>query len=169
MERSLLDDLGEEVTGIAVPVSICMALTVVLVRLLNADGGSDSTSVRLATIYYDEEVGAMRRSRVAARGGRVALGAKFRRSKCGSLYLALSPLPQRTSTAPPPAPRRRRRATRRARSWAARSSTRSSSSASSRRWWVQLRPWSANRSRKHPGNQPTNHSLTNSRPLPKIK
>lgn len=103
MERSLLDDLGEEVTGIAAPVSICMALTVVLVRLLNADGGSDSTSVRLATIYYDEEVGAMRRSRAAARGGRAAPGAEFRRrSKCGGSYTALSPLPPSNSTAPPP-------------------------------------------------------------------
>lgn len=35
MRRSVLDDLGEEVTGIVSPVSICMALTVALVRILN--------------------------------------------------------------------------------------------------------------------------------------
>jgi hypothetical protein len=105
MERSLLDDLGEEVTGIAAPVSICMALTVALVRLLNADGGSNSTSVRLATIYYDEQVGEMRRSLAAARGGRATLGAKFRRrSKCGGLYIALSRRSRRASQPPRPRP-----------------------------------------------------------------
>ena len=37
-ERSVLDDLGEEITGVAWPVSICMAVTVFLVRVLNPTG-----------------------------------------------------------------------------------------------------------------------------------
>ncbi len=56
MGRSILDDLGEEVTGIAAPVSICMILTITLVRLLNPDGDGDSGAVYLASIYYTEEV-----------------------------------------------------------------------------------------------------------------
>ena len=42
--------------GIAAPVSICMALTVILVRLLNPNGDSDSGAVGLASLYYTEEV-----------------------------------------------------------------------------------------------------------------
>ena len=50
---------GEEVTGIMAPVSICMALTVILVRLLNPDGSaSSSSSVIIASIAYNEDVSA---------------------------------------------------------------------------------------------------------------
>jgi|688.fasta_scaffold1246582_1 presenilin 1 len=56
MGRSILDDLGQEVTGIAAPVSICMALTVILVRVLNPEGESDSGAVYLASVYYREDV-----------------------------------------------------------------------------------------------------------------
>eukprot|EP00891_Asterochloris_glomerata_P002404 jgi/Astpho2/2404/e_gw1.00044.70.1_t len=38
VHRSVLEDLGEELTGIVSPVSLCMALTVALVRVLNPDG-----------------------------------------------------------------------------------------------------------------------------------
>jgi presenilin 1 len=61
MGRSILDDLGQEVTGIAAPVSICMALTVILVRVLNPEGESDSGAVYLASVYYSEEVRKRRR------------------------------------------------------------------------------------------------------------
>jgi presenilin 1 len=56
MGRSVLVDLGEEVTGIILPVSLCMALTVALVRILNPDGLSDSGAVFLASAYYTEQV-----------------------------------------------------------------------------------------------------------------
>jgi hypothetical protein len=56
MTRSVLDDLGEEITGIVAPVSICMALVVVLVKALNPDGMADSSSVAIATIAYHEKV-----------------------------------------------------------------------------------------------------------------
>jgi hypothetical protein len=56
MGRSILNDLGQEVTGIAFPVSVCMALTVILVRILNPEGESDSNSVLLANLYYSEQV-----------------------------------------------------------------------------------------------------------------
>lgn len=50
---------GEEVTGIMAPVSICMALTVALVRILNPEGSaSSSNSVVIASLAYDENVGA---------------------------------------------------------------------------------------------------------------
>ncbi|KAF8056836.1 Psn [Scenedesmus sp. PABB004] len=52
---SVLDDLGAEVTGIVAPVSICMALVVVLVKTLNPDGAADSSSVAIATIAYHEK------------------------------------------------------------------------------------------------------------------
>ncbi|GIL83410.1 hypothetical protein Vretifemale_12242 [Volvox reticuliferus] len=51
---SLLDDLGEEVTGIVTPVSLCMAVTVLLVRLLNPEGSSSPSSVVIASIAYHE-------------------------------------------------------------------------------------------------------------------
>ncbi|GMH42762.1 hypothetical protein BSKO_10681 [Bryopsis sp. KO-2023] len=54
---SVLDDLGEEVTGIAFPVSLCMALTVALVKILNPDGESDRKTVLIAAAYYDEQEG----------------------------------------------------------------------------------------------------------------
>ncbi|KAK9841060.1 hypothetical protein WJX81_008443 [Elliptochloris bilobata] len=55
MERSILDNLGEEVTGIVTPVTLCMATTVLLVRILNPDGASNSNTMRLATAYYNEK------------------------------------------------------------------------------------------------------------------
>lgn len=66
MGRSVLDDLGEEVTGIVAPVSICMAITVALVRLLNPEGKSDSSAVYLATSFYVEEVRSVRGRRWGA-------------------------------------------------------------------------------------------------------
>ncbi len=39
---ALVHTIAPQVTGIVAPVSICMALTVVLVRILNGDGDSDS-------------------------------------------------------------------------------------------------------------------------------
>jgi len=50
----LLDSLGNELTGVVAPVTICMALTVALVRLLNPEGDSVGTSVAIATIAYNE-------------------------------------------------------------------------------------------------------------------
>mmetsp|Transcript_33836 Transcript_33836/g.95787 ORF Transcript_33836/g.95787 Transcript_33836/m.95787 type:complete len:460 (-) Transcript_33836:1345-2724(-) len=55
--KGVTETLGEQVTGIVAPVSICMALTVVLVRILNPDGESSSASVAIATAYYNEEEG----------------------------------------------------------------------------------------------------------------
>ena len=52
---SILDDLGHEVTGIVAPVSICMFLTVVLVRLLNPEGVSNPSAVAIAQTYYREQ------------------------------------------------------------------------------------------------------------------
>lgn len=56
MSTSVLDDLGEEVTGILAPVSLCMALTVALVKVLNPSGDSDRENLVVATAYYEEEV-----------------------------------------------------------------------------------------------------------------
>lgn len=56
MSASILDDLGEEVTGIVAPVSLCMLLTVLLVRVLNPDGVSSSTAVAIAQTFYKEKV-----------------------------------------------------------------------------------------------------------------
>jgi presenilin 1 len=58
MTRSVMDDLGEELTGIIAPVSLCMALVVVLVKALNPDGQADATTVAIATIAYHEQVAA---------------------------------------------------------------------------------------------------------------
>lgn len=55
-EHSILDDLGAEVTGIAFPVSLCMAITVALVRLLHRDDGSEGTTVAIAEAVYTERV-----------------------------------------------------------------------------------------------------------------
>ncbi len=52
----MLDRLGEEVTGIVSPVSLCMALTVALVRLLNPTGDNAGSSVYIASAYYKEQV-----------------------------------------------------------------------------------------------------------------
>ncbi len=43
--------------GIVAPVSISMALTVLLVRLLNPSGDSETTAVFIASAYYSEKVG----------------------------------------------------------------------------------------------------------------
>ncbi len=51
---SVLDDLGEELTGIAAPVSICMAIVVLLVRILNPNGESNSSTVFIASVAYRE-------------------------------------------------------------------------------------------------------------------
>ena len=56
MMESVLDRLGEEVTGIVSPVSLCMALTVGLVRLLNPTGDAAGSSVYIASAYYKEQV-----------------------------------------------------------------------------------------------------------------
>lgn len=59
MRRSVLDDLGEEVTGIIGPVTLCIALTVALVRILNPEGESNSNAVFLASAYYTEQARAV--------------------------------------------------------------------------------------------------------------
>lgn len=56
MAKSILDDLGEEVTGIVSPVSLCMALTVALVRMLNPNGDSSGNTTSFASAYYKEQV-----------------------------------------------------------------------------------------------------------------
>ena len=56
MEVSVLDELGQEITGIIAPVSICMALTVLLVKALNPDGSDTSVSVYFAQAFYAEKV-----------------------------------------------------------------------------------------------------------------
>ncbi len=53
---SPLDTIGREVTSIVTPVSVCMALTVLLVRTLNPEGKSNDHTVAIATAYYHEEV-----------------------------------------------------------------------------------------------------------------
>lgn len=53
---SVLDNLGEELTGIAFPVTLCMALTVALVKILNPQGESSRETVLIAAAYYDEKV-----------------------------------------------------------------------------------------------------------------
>ena len=55
-ERGVLDALGEELTSVLTPVSVCMMATVVLVMLLKpqeAENGADT--VAIATLYYHEE------------------------------------------------------------------------------------------------------------------
>jgi hypothetical protein len=52
----VLDDLGQEITGIMAPVSICMAITVLLVKALNPEGTADTTTVAVATLAYQEQV-----------------------------------------------------------------------------------------------------------------
>jgi len=53
-QPSILDDLGEEITGVIWPVSICMVVTIVLVRLLNPAGSSSASTFVLASAAYDE-------------------------------------------------------------------------------------------------------------------
>ncbi len=54
-QRSILTDFGEELTAIITPVSICMALTVGLVKILNPTGASDARSVFIASAFYTEQ------------------------------------------------------------------------------------------------------------------
>ena len=56
---SVVDALGEELTSVLTPVSVCMLVTVVLVRLLTPSGGdgaggASAEAVAIATLYYDE-------------------------------------------------------------------------------------------------------------------
>eukprot|EP00892_Ulva_mutabilis_P003685 jgi/Ulvmu1/1689/UM115_0018.1 len=53
-QHSILDDLGAEVTGIAFPVSLCMAITIALVRLLHRDDDDGGTTVAIAEAVYTE-------------------------------------------------------------------------------------------------------------------
>eukprot|EP01025_Chloroclados_australasicus_P038691 TRINITY_DN39938_c0_g1_i2.p1 TRINITY_DN39938_c0_g1~~TRINITY_DN39938_c0_g1_i2.p1 ORF type:complete len:524 (+),score=93.78 TRINITY_DN39938_c0_g1_i2:873-2444(+) len=53
--NSILTKLGNEVTNIVTPVTICMVLTVILVRLLNPKGESGSSAVLIATTVYKEQ------------------------------------------------------------------------------------------------------------------
>jgi presenilin 1 len=61
-DHYIVDDLGAEVTGIAAPVTVCMMLTIALVRLLNAQGDSDGTAVVFAEAIYSEKVRAQQLS-----------------------------------------------------------------------------------------------------------
>lgn len=51
--HSVLDDLGAEVTGIAYPVSLCMAITIFLVRLLQTENDGDTRSVVIAEVIRE--------------------------------------------------------------------------------------------------------------------
>jgi hypothetical protein len=53
---SVLDDLGAEITGIAFPVSVCMALTVALIRLVDSQGDGERPQVLIAEAVYNERV-----------------------------------------------------------------------------------------------------------------
>lgn len=55
-DHYIVNDLGAEVTNIAAPVSICMVLTIALVRLLNAAGDSSDNAVAFAEAIYSEKV-----------------------------------------------------------------------------------------------------------------
>lgn len=50
-----MDNLGEGVTGVCFPVSVCMLLTVFLVKTLNPVGRSNAGAVYIASIYYHED------------------------------------------------------------------------------------------------------------------
>lgn len=56
-DHHIVDDLGAEVTGIAFPVSICMVLTIALVRILNSDGNRSGSEVIIAEAIYSEQDG----------------------------------------------------------------------------------------------------------------
>lgn len=55
MEGSILEIVGAEVTGIMVPVSICMFLVVLLVHGINPHGSDDSPIQSAATLVYMEK------------------------------------------------------------------------------------------------------------------
>ena len=71
VHRSVLEDLGEELTGIVSPVSLCMALTVALVRVLNPDGLSGGNGVAIASTYYKEQASCPAACKLALCIGRV--------------------------------------------------------------------------------------------------
>eukprot|EP00889_Picochlorum_renovo_P008917 jgi/Picre1/35947/NNA_003404.t1 len=50
-----MENLGEGVTGVCFPVSVCMLLTVFLVKTLNPVGRSNADAVYIASIYYHED------------------------------------------------------------------------------------------------------------------
>lgn len=50
-----MENLGEGVTGLCFPVSVCMLLTVFLVKTLNPVGRSNADAVYIASIYYHED------------------------------------------------------------------------------------------------------------------
>ena len=52
---SVLDRVGEEIQSVVVPVSICMAMTVALVRYLMPHGAAGASGVAIATVYYHEK------------------------------------------------------------------------------------------------------------------
>lgn len=56
----MLDELGDGVTNIVSPVSICMVLTIAMVRLLNPEGKDGADTVAIASLYYKEDVSAGR-------------------------------------------------------------------------------------------------------------
>ena len=55
-DHSILNDLGQEVTGIVAPVSLCMVITIFLVRMLHGGDDVNRGSVIIATAGYDEQV-----------------------------------------------------------------------------------------------------------------
>jgi hypothetical protein len=55
-KHSVLDDLGAEVTGIAFPVSICMVITIALVRVLHPDTQHRTSDIIIAEAFYNEKV-----------------------------------------------------------------------------------------------------------------
>lgn len=56
MGKSMLNDLGQEVTGVVAPVSLCMAITVFLVKaLVSTSSSGDGGAVQIASIGYSEK------------------------------------------------------------------------------------------------------------------
>jgi hypothetical protein len=130
----VLDDLGEEVTGVLAPVSACMAIVVLLVRALNPDGGSGgAATVAIASLAYNESVRAA--VAVVCDGGGGVIG--WRRVVAAEIITGMSSAvrfrhrPSQQKLTPPLPPERA--TTLRARGSAARCSTRSRLSASWRR------------------------------------
>lgn len=70
--HSVLDDLGAEVTGIAYPVALCMAITIFLVRLLQ-QGESDVRSVVIAEVIRESVRSLVGCRRARLHGRRLAL------------------------------------------------------------------------------------------------
>lgn len=55
-EHEVLSVLGEEVTGVLGPVTLCIAVTVALVSALNPEGNSNNAALGIATAFYSESV-----------------------------------------------------------------------------------------------------------------